>query len=182
MDAQLNAQRPDETRSERADRNFGDLLQELRVTQTGVQILFAFLLSLPFQNRFTELDRFQRGVWTTALLLSAAATVCLIAPVAYHRALFAHRKKPQLVQVGARFAVSGLALLGTAVCCAADLVLDLVLGRSVAIGVTLALAALLALTWLALPLRQRALTSTGVPATAEVGTGEGTDSGPGTDH
>lgn len=74
-----------ETALERDDRNFVELLQELRVTQTGVQILFAFLLTLAFTQRFTELDSLQRGTYVTTLLLSVAAAVLLTAPAAVHR-------------------------------------------------------------------------------------------------
>jgi hypothetical protein len=151
----MNAQRPDETPAERADRNFGDLLQELRVTQTGVQILFAFLLTLPLQSRFENLDQWERHVYVAALLLSALAAVCLIAPVAYHRALFARRKKPQLVLVASRFAVGGLLFLALAICCAVDLVLDLVLGRSAALAITGGLALILLAAWVAYPLHAR---------------------------
>ena len=151
----MSVRRPDETPDERADRNFGDLLQELRVAQTGVQILFAFLLTLPLQSRFETLDSWERHVYVAALLLSASATVFMIAPVAYHRALFARSKKPQVVLVAARFAVVGLSLLGLAICCAVNLVLDLVLGRTAALGSSAALAALLLVTWAVFPLLRR---------------------------
>src|SRR4051812_14658437 len=107
----MSIERPRETEAERADRNFGELLQELRVAQTGVQILFAFLLTLPLQSRFEKLDDWEIGTFVVALLLSAGASVCLIAPVAYHRALFARKMKNQVVQAASRFAILGLALL-----------------------------------------------------------------------
>jgi hypothetical protein len=152
----VSQDRPDETEAERADRNFGDLLQELRVTQTGVQILFAFLLTMPLQTRFEKLDHWERAMYVTATLLSAGATVCIIAPVAYHRALFARQLKREVVQVSSRFAVSGLALLGLAISCAVDLVLDLVLGRYPALIVAGGLALVLVLTWAVMPLALRA--------------------------
>ncbi|GAB6900203.1 DUF6328 family protein [Kineosporia succinea] len=151
----MDAHRSDETVDERADRNFGDLLQELRVTQTGVQILFAFLLTLPLQSRFETLDTWDRGVYVCALMLSALATVCLIAPVAYHRAMFARRKKPQVVAVASRFAVGGLFFLALAICCAVDLVLDLVLGRGIALAASCGLALVLLVAWAIFPLAQR---------------------------
>src|ERR1043165_10232106 len=77
-----------ETEKQRWDRNFGDLLQELRVAQTGVQILFAFLLTLPFSSGFPKTTAFQRDIYLVALLAAAAATAMIIAPVAFHRALF----------------------------------------------------------------------------------------------
>jgi hypothetical protein len=151
----MDDDRPHETAAERADRNFLDLLQELRVTQTGVQIMFAFLLTMPLQSRFDDLDRWERSVFVAALLFSALATACLIAPVAVHRALFQRRKKPELVRVAARFAVAGLFFLALAVVSAVDLVLGLVLGRSwagVAAGVLLAVIVLL---WAVVPLLLR---------------------------
>jgi hypothetical protein len=151
----MSTDRPRETVAERADRNFGDLLQELRVAQTGVQILFAFLLTLPLQARFEKLDDWEIAVFVTALLLSAGASVCLIAPVAYHRALFARKMKHQVVKAASRFAILGLALLAMAITCAVDLVLDLVLGRTPALLIAAGLAAVLFLTWAALPLSKR---------------------------
>jgi hypothetical protein len=151
----MSAERPSETVAERADRNFGDLLQELRVAQTGVQILFAFLLTMPLQNRFEKLDDWERGTFITALLLSAGATVCLIAPVAYHRALFARQMKQQVVAAASRFAIVGLVLLAAAITCAVDLVLDLVLGRTPALFIAGGLAVVLIVAWMVLPLVKR---------------------------
>lgn len=151
----MSTERPTETVAERADRNFGDLLQELRVAQTGVQILFAFLLTMPLQSRFEELDDWERGTFIAALLLSAGATVCLIAPVAYHRALFARQMKNQVVRAASRFAILGLALLAMAITCSVNLVLDLVLGRTAALLIAGGLAAVLVLAWAVLPLIKR---------------------------
>jgi hypothetical protein len=153
--SRMDIERPRETPAERADRNFGDLLQELRVAQTGVQILFAFLLTMPLQNRFERLDDWERGVFVAALLLSAGATVCLIAPVAYHRALFQQQMKDQVVKAASRFAVLGLTLLAMAITCAVDLVLDLVLGRTPALIIAGGLAVVLVLAWAILPLVKR---------------------------
>lgn len=147
--------RPRETEAERADRNFGDLLQELRVAQTGVQILFAFLLTLPLQTRFEKLDDWEIGTFVTALLLSAGASVCLIAPVAYHRALFARQLKQHVVTAASRFAITGLALLAMAITCAVDLVLDLVLGRMPALIIAGILAVVLLSSWAVMPLTVR---------------------------
>jgi Family of unknown function (DUF6328) len=152
----VSTDRPDETEAERADRNFGELLQELRVAQTGVQILFAFLLTMPLQNRFLGFDRWERGMFIAALLLAAGATVCLIAPVAYHRALFARRLKHQVVLVASRFAILGLGLLGLAITTSVDLVLDLVLGFRPALIIATGLASVLIGAWVVLPLVRRA--------------------------
>jgi hypothetical protein len=155
--SRMDADRPEETEAQRADRNFGEVLQELRVAQTGVQILFAFLLTMPLQPRFQTFDHWERAMFIAALLLSAGATVCLIAPVAYHRALFARRLKRQVVLVASRFAILGLGLLGLAIVCAVDLVLDLVLGWGPALAIALGLATVLLLAWVVLPLARRAM-------------------------
>jgi hypothetical protein len=144
-----------ETPAERADRNFIELLQELRVAQTGVQILFAFLLAMPLQARFGELDRWQRGVFVAALLSAAIAAATLIAPVAYHRAYFRHRMKDELVHATSRFAVLGLVFLGTTVCCAMGLVLDLVLGRAWALVIAGGFAVALLVVWAVAPITVR---------------------------
>src|SRR3954452_8688774 len=97
----ITANRTDGDRSEcaleRADRNMNELLQELRVAQTGVQILFAFLLTLAFTQRFGQITAFQRALYMATLLLTTAATGLLIAPVAYHRLTFRRRMRAELV-------------------------------------------------------------------------------------
>src|SRR2546423_4815797 len=97
-----------ETPLERWDRNFSELLQELRVAQTGVQVLFAFLLTLPFTNRFERITGVQRGTYVVTLVAAAAATALLIAPVSYHRLVFRQGRKPQLVRTGSKPATLGL--------------------------------------------------------------------------
>ena len=118
----------DETPLERADRNWEELLGELRVTQTGVSILFSVLLTIPFTARFGDVTSMQRTTYLAALVLSAATTVVLIAPVAHHRVLFAKGHKQQLVQQANLLARTGLALLcltlGAVLLLVADLLLD----------------------------------------------------------
>jgi hypothetical protein len=123
----------DESDIERWQRNYSELLQELRVAQMGVQILFAFLLTLSFTNRFEEDDTFVHVTYVIALLSAAAATALLIAPVAYHRVLFRQGRKPYLVRSAHRMAFGGLALLVVAVVSAVLLAVDNVLSRPVAI-------------------------------------------------
>ncbi|GAA2508657.1 DUF6328 family protein [Streptomyces gobitricini] len=118
-----------ETPLERADRNFGELLQELRVTQTGVQILFAFLLTLAFTSRFESLDSYQRGLYVVTLLLSMVAAVLLTAPAALHRALFQQGAKARIVSVSSRLARIGLGVLALALTSSVSLVVDVVHGR-----------------------------------------------------
>jgi putative flippase GtrA len=119
----------EETKNERMDRNWNELLQELRVTQTGIQILTGFLLTLPFQQRFTDLDEFQRDVFLVTVSLAAAATGLIIAPVSFHRMMFRQREKPLLVRISDRLARAGLSLLALAVSCVALLIFDVVVGR-----------------------------------------------------
>jgi hypothetical protein len=123
-----------ETPLERADRNFTELLQELRVTQTGVQILFAFLLTLAFTGRFPALDALQRGTYVTALLLSVLATAAFMAPAALHRSLFRRHAKPQIVQLSSHLAIFGMATLALALASSVLLVVDVALGRAAGIA------------------------------------------------
>jgi O-antigen/teichoic acid export membrane protein len=144
----------DETETERADRNFNELLQELRVAQTGVQILFAFLLTLPFTQGFVKIDAEQRVVYLATLIATALATSCLIAPVSHHRILFRRRRKPELVDVASRLAIAGLAFLLIAVIGSVYLIFDVVVGVGLAGVIAGALAAWFILIWYAQPLWQ----------------------------
>jgi L-asparagine transporter-like permease len=149
--AQDQARGRDETPDERADRNWGDLLQELRVMQTGVQLLTAFLLALPFQQRFTELGDTQVDVFVVVVLLSATATGLLVAPVSMHRLLFRQRRKDDLVRWAHRLSMAGLTALGAAVAGVVWLVMSMVEGTRVATGITGVVLAGLVLLWLVLP-------------------------------
>jgi hypothetical protein len=145
-----------ETPLERWDRNFGELLQELRVAQTGVQVLFAFLLTLPFTNRFGQVTGLERATYVVTLVAAAAATALLIAPASYHRLVFRQGRKPQLVQVGSVLAALGLGCLLIAMLGAVFLVVDVVLGSPVAAGLTAGLAGLYVFLWYLLPFLHRA--------------------------
>jgi hypothetical protein len=123
-----------ETRLERADRNFIELLQELRVTQTGVQILFAFLLTLAFTPRFPSLDTVQRATYVSTLLLAVLAATLFTAPAALHRSLFQQNAKPAIVQVSSRLATAGLAVLTLALTGSVLLVVDVSLGRGAGVA------------------------------------------------
>ena len=138
--------RRDETPEERADRNWIDLLQELRVSQTGVQLLAGFLVTLPFQSRFEELDAFQRG-WYVGLLALAFATVgVMLAPVAIHRHVFQQNAKPELVRAGHRLTSVALALIGVLLGGILFLVVDVVYDRrAAAAGAVVSVAVLVAL-------------------------------------
>jgi Family of unknown function (DUF6328) len=140
-----------ETPTERADRNFNELLQELRVAQTGVQILFAFVLTLGFQSRFAEIDQFQLVVYVCCLLLCAGATAMLIGPVAVHRRLFRRGRKPELVNVSSQLAQVGLLMLLLAVVCSLLFVLDVILARSLALVLTGGVTVVFVVVWYLLP-------------------------------
>lgn len=145
----------DESPEQRADRNWNDLLQELRVTETGVQVLFSVLLTVPFSARFGQASDLQRAVYFTALLLTAASSVTLIAPVAYHRLLFAWGEKPRLVRQSSRLALAGLVLLVLAVTAVLLLVTDVLFDGGVAAGVAAAFGVATLLLWFGPPALRR---------------------------
>lgn len=145
--------RPDETPQERADRNWDELLQELRVSQTGVQLLAGFLATLPFQSRFSVLDGFQRG-WYVGLLCLAFATVGVtLTPVAIHRRVFQTDAKPELVQAGHWLTVTALVLIGLLLGGILFLVVDVVYGHVAAAGSGVGSFVVLAVLLLVLPTR-----------------------------
>jgi len=119
-----------ESHEERITRNWNEMLQEFRVTQTGVQILTGFLLILPFQSRFPELDEVQRNAYLVVLVSSVLATSLIVAPVAYHRLLFRRGARDWLVTAGNRAARAGLLALALTFCGALWLVFDVVAGRT----------------------------------------------------
>jgi hypothetical protein len=118
---------------ERLDRNWDDLLQELRVAQTGVQLLTGLLLTVPFQARFVELSGQQRTVYLVVASLSVFAAGLLITPVVLHRVLFRLDARETLVAAGQRFALAGFTVLGLAVVGVIALIFDVVLGGSAAV-------------------------------------------------
>jgi hypothetical protein len=145
----------DESEAERDDRNLAELLQELRVAGLGVQVLFGFLLSLPFTNRFTRLSSGERGLYLATLVLAAVATALLLGPVAYHRLVFRRRQKEQLVRAANVMAIAGLATVGLAVSAAVLLVTSFVASGLPAILITVAVALMFGLLWFAFPLARR---------------------------
>ena len=145
-----------ETPLERCDRNLVELLQEVRVVQTGVQVLFAFLLTAPLAPRFPELTPFQRYDYFLTLLAAGAAAVLLIAPTAYHRILFRCGDKEYLVVAANRFTLAGLGFVATSMVGALLLVSDLMFDGAVVVA-TGALATLgCVLAWCVMPLLRRA--------------------------
>ena len=154
-DESYNARARGESEAQRLDRNLSELLQELRVAQTGVQILFAFLLTMPFSARFEQTTQFQRELYVVTLLCAAGATALLIAPVSIHRFLFRARKKKQLVASGNLLAHGGLLLLMLAVVGSVLLILDEVVGGARARWMAAGAALWFAAFWYALPLTLR---------------------------
>jgi hypothetical protein len=145
----------DETPDERFDRNWNELLQELRVAQTGVQILFAFLLTLPFNQRFATITDVQRATYIVTILLTALATLCLIAPVSHHRILFRRGRKKELVNVSSNLAGVGLLFLWLSVVGAVFLIFEVIVATSWAIAVAIALAIAFVAVWYLFPILKR---------------------------
>lgn len=141
-----------ETPAERMDRHWNEMLQELRVTQTGVQVVFAFLLILPFQVRFEEVDDFSRRLYVVVVCLMAVSAVLTLAPVITHRFLYARHKKDQLIAVGDWFTKISFVTIGVALTGALLLALDMVLDRRIAITVAAVATVFVLVVWLVVPL------------------------------
>jgi hypothetical protein len=155
-----------ETEAQRLDRNYSEILQELRVAEAGVQILFAFLLALAFTPRFARVSDFERGVYFGSLLLSAAAGGLLMAPAAIHRIVFRRGMKDLLVTTASRLALAGLYTLGVAVAGSVLLISDVLFGRAAGWITASAVALWMALLWCVLPLRLRARATTTTTSSA----------------
>jgi hypothetical protein len=144
-----------ESELHRADRNMLELLQELRVAQIGVQILFAGLISVSFMERFEDVTAFQRWTYVITLLLAAVTTGLLVAPAAAHRMTFGRGVKPQTVQLGHQLFVWGLVTLALSFAGAVLLVLDVTVGPVFGIVAASAVAVLLLVLWFVVPLPVR---------------------------
>jgi len=142
-----------ESKEERVDRNLMELLNELRVALPGVQVLFAFLLVVPFNQRFSSTTAFQRGTYIATLLLTTAASVCLIAPSVHHRLLFRLQQKEHIVLTANRLSLVGLTLLSLAMTGVVLFLTDFLIGGTPAVLVTLGVAVLFAVVWYLVPLR-----------------------------
>jgi cation transport ATPase len=145
----------DESEAERDDRNLAELLQELRVAGLGVQVLFGFLLSLPFTSRFTGLSQRQRELYLATLVLAAVATALLLGPVAYHRLVFRRGQKERLVRAASVMAIAGLVAVGLAVSAAVLLVTGYVASALPAALITAFVTGVFGLLWFAFPLARR---------------------------
>jgi hypothetical protein len=144
----------DETEHERIDRNLQEFLGELRVALPGVQVLFAFLLVVPFNARFPDITDFQKTVYFVTLLFTAAAAVCLIAPTAQHRVEFRHQHKEQILLMANRLAIVGLGFLAIAMTGAILLITDLLYGGTTTVIVTVVVGLGFALLWYLVPARR----------------------------
>lgn len=146
----------EETEDERVDRNLQEMLGELRVALPGVQVLFAFLLVVPFNQRFTQVTQFQKTVFFITLLCTTASTLCLIAPTTHHRLEFRQQHKLDIVTTGNRVVILGLLLLAVAMTGAVLFVTDFLYGSTTTIIASAAAAVAFALIWYAIPLRRLA--------------------------
>jgi hypothetical protein len=146
-----------ESEKERVDRELIELLNELRVALPGVQVLFAFLLVVPFNQRFVELSTVERWVYYAALLSTALATALLIAPSSYHRLRFREGDKEQMLRTSNKLLVTGLAFAAVSIALAVGLISGFVFGTGLGLAAGIGVGAWLAWFWYGLPLSRRML-------------------------
>jgi hypothetical protein len=156
-------QQTEEDKAARIDRELIELLNELRVALPGVQVLFAFLLTVPFSQRFTALNDVQRAVYFVAFICAALATALLIAPSSYHRLRFRAHDKERMLFVANRLAIAGMAFVALAVSGVVYLISDLLFGVLAASLVTAGVAGWLVWFWYGLPLTRAATAPAGRP-------------------
>jgi predicted membrane channel-forming protein YqfA (hemolysin III family) len=144
-----------ETEAQRDDRNLAELLQEVRIAGLGVQVLFGFLLAIPFTTRFVRLDTAQRDLYLTALLLAALSTGLLLSPVAYHRVVFRRRQKESLVRTANVLAILGLVAVGLSITASVALVLSYVAPGLGTVLITIVVGLAFTGLWFVLPLLRR---------------------------
>ena len=146
----------DESEGERLDRNLSELLQELRVALPGVQVLFAFLLAVPFQQNFTKITGFEKGVYFFTLLCTALSAILLIAPSPYHRVTFRLQQKRELIHFANRLTIAGLTFLALAMTGAVVLITDVLFTSTAVTAIAgVSAASAFAFFWYVLPLRRR---------------------------
>jgi hypothetical protein len=145
-----------ESPEERRNRELIELLNELRVALPGVQVLFAFLLAIPFANGFPKLSELDRDVYFVALIATMVSTALLITPSAYHRFVFRQHDKEQLLETSNRLTIAGLGVLAVAMTCSIFVIADFLFKRPMTITVTVLTAVVFGLFWYALPLGRRA--------------------------
>jgi hypothetical protein len=148
-------QERDESQPERLDRNTVELLNELRIAGTGIQVMFAFLLVVPFNTGWKQVDGFERTVYFVTLLVVALAAFLLMAPPIHHRILFRHGEKPFLIRIGNYMAIGGMVCLGLGFVGILVLISDVVVGGAAPAVVGVLALALVAGLWFVLPLARR---------------------------
>jgi Family of unknown function (DUF6328) len=151
----------EETEEERLDRNLSEMLQELRVALPGVQVLFAFLLAVPFQQGFEKITEFQKGAYFGTLICTAISAVMLISPTAYHRLTFRYQQKRKLVFYSNRFSIIGLGFLALAMTGAIMLITDVLFGTAATVAMTAGTVLVFGFFWFGLPLQRRLRLSAG---------------------
>jgi preprotein translocase subunit Sss1 len=144
-----------EDETERNSRRMLELLQEVRVATAGVQILFGFLLAVPFQQGFERISSFQRHVYLVVLICTALSSALLIAPTSMHRLLFKRGHKPQIIEYANRMVIWGLILLAVAMIGVVLLLTHEIFGPAAAIAVTAPIALVFSITWFVIPLMRR---------------------------
>ena len=154
-DDQVRRKRSD-AEQERLNRELSEMLQEVRVAMPGVQLLFGFLLAVPFNQRFGQTTSAERGIYLFTLLCSAAASALFIAPTAFHRLLFRQRDKPAIIAFGSRMVIAALVALALAMTGSVLLVTSFLFANSVAALATIGVFLGFAWLWFGLPLLRRA--------------------------
>jgi hypothetical protein len=150
-----NGETRQESKKERIDRELLELLNELRVALPGVQVLFAFLLTVPFAQRWTSVTTFQRDTYFVTLLCTALSSALLIAPTAQHRLLFRQREKEKLLFTANWLSLVGLFFLALAIIGVVLLITDVLFGPTMTLAVTIATAIPFLMAWYAYPLTRR---------------------------
>jgi uncharacterized protein DUF6328 len=145
----------DETEEERNSRRLLELLQEIRVATAGVQILFGFLLAVPFAQRFTAISSFQRHVFLIVLICTSLSSALLIAPTALHRLLFRRGHKPAIIAYANRMVIYGLVLLAVAMIGVVLLLTHMIFGPAAALAITVPIGGVFLITWFVIPLMRR---------------------------
>lgn len=161
--AEAVGERPTEAPQRRRDRELIELLTELRVALPGVQVLFAFLLTVPFTARFTQLSRVNRDAYFVAFISSAAASAFLIAPSAYHRLRWRQGDKERMLRVSNQLAIAGISALAVGITAVVYLITALLYGTLPAVGGATAIAGMIAGFWFFVPLQGRGARQSEVP-------------------
>lgn len=150
-----NGQRPHqapESREDKLDRELVELLQEMRIMLPGIEVIFGFLLTVPFTARFTQLSNLQTSTYFTVFISTALATALLVAPSAYHRLRWRQYDKEHLLRVANKFAIAGLAFFAVSMSGIAFIVTDVVIQTSIAVWVAAGVGAIVLVLWFGLPL------------------------------